>query len=194
MVSSGGQVSDRDSGANADAPGAGRGPPRTAASGQTDRDSGAAADRGGYGRGQRSGAATVGPSPQRVCRQLFQGEALQLVQSNNITVTLWVGEHDNGYVDGAASFVSTVLRPAPGPMGTTVDGRVEGQHTGDRVELRIAWHAVGVNDDDDVVRYQETGLYFVTIDDRGAMTGYSYPFERPNARSNFFIRGYLRCI
>jgi hypothetical protein len=117
-----------------------------------------------------------------------------ILQANGITVNLrLIDRNQDGRLTGEASFISTAMR------GDRVIGDVEGIENGRDLRLRIHWSyrgaarggpfGLGV----DRFRYDETGIYNGHVNENGELRGTTYPYERPNARYSWFMRGYVQC-
>lgn len=116
-------------------------------------------------------------------------------QSNAIDVALHL-ERDGNKLTGQARFHSTSLEHE-------VAGPLEGYIDGDRLHFRVNWYVLK---QETCVKYyglipvwcwtdkyDEHGIYEGTISARGEVQGSNYPFERPNARTSWFMKSELEC-
>lgn len=156
----------------------------SSARGVSDRDP---TDPAGRGTGAaRSGAVTT-------CRL---GGDCELVQSDGNIVNIHFDRlsRATGRFLGTASNYSRVL-------GGTMTGSVEGTLIGRDFRMRIHWHRgrsrrntgpLGLGREY-VPEYNETGIYTGRVRSNGELRGNVSPFERPNVRETWFIRGYIEC-
>ena len=115
-----------------------------------------------------------------------------LHQSNGIDVKVHF-DQDGNTITGGATFYSTAM---VGDVGGPLEGFVDG----DSMHFRVGWY---VNDKACVHgwsgkscsarHYDENGVYEGTISGNGELQGSNYPFERPNARTNWFLKDNLPC-
>ena len=116
-------------------------------------------------------------------------------QSNSIDVALHL-EREGDKLTGQARFYSTSLEHE-------VAGPLEGYIDGDRLHFRVNWYVLKQETCINYYglipvwcwtdKYDEHGIYEGTISARGEVQGSNYPFERPNARTSWFMKSALEC-
>jgi len=117
-------------------------------------------------------------------------------QSNAIDVALHL-EREGNKLTGQARFYSTSLEHE-------VAGPLEGYIEGDRFHFRVSWYELKQQK---CLNYYGlipvwcwtdkagggNGIYEGTISAHGEVRGSNYPFERPNARTDWFMKSELEC-
>ncbi|MBZ0086521.1 MAG: hypothetical protein K8F33_00240 [Thermomonas sp.] len=116
-------------------------------------------------------------------------------QSNAIDVALHLVREGNK-LTGQARFYST-------SFGHEIAGPLEGYIDGDRFHFRVSWYQLKQKTClkyDGLIpvwcwtdKYDENGIYEGTISAHGEVQGNNYPFERPNARTSWFMKSELEC-
>ncbi len=116
-------------------------------------------------------------------------------QSNAIDVALHLVREGNK-LTGQARFYSTSLEHE-------VAGPLEGYIDGDRFHFRVSWYQLKQETCLNYYglipvwcwtdKYDENGIYEGTISAHGEVQGNNYPFERPNARTSWFMKSELEC-
>lgn len=116
-------------------------------------------------------------------------------QTNGIDVALHL-ERDGDKLTGQARFYST-------SFGHEIAGPLEGYIDGDRFHFRVNWYQLKQKTclKYDLLipvwcwtdKYDENGIYEGTISAHGEVQGNNYPFERPNARTSWFMKSELEC-
>lgn len=116
-------------------------------------------------------------------------------QSNAIDVALHL-EREGNKLTGQAQFYSTSLEHE-------VAGPLEGYIEGDRFHFRVSWYELKQKTCINYYglipvwcwtdKYDENGIYEGTISAHGEVRGSNYPFERPNARTDWFMKSTLEC-
>lgn len=116
-------------------------------------------------------------------------------QSNAIDVAVHL-ERDGDRLTGQARFYST-------RFGHVIAGPLEGYVDGDHLHFRVRWFLLKQKTClkyDGLIpvwcwtdKYDENGIYEGTISAHGEVEGSNYPFERPNARTHWFLKSELEC-
>lgn len=116
-------------------------------------------------------------------------------QSNAIDVALHL-EREGNRLTGQARFHST-------SYDHDISGPLEGHVDGDRLHFRVNWYVL---EQESCLKYyglipvwcwtreyDEHGIYEGTISSHGEVQGSNYPFERPAARTDWFMKSELEC-
>jgi len=139
-------------------------------------------------------AVAACPSPGRACESWALAGDYALRQSNGIDVSLHF-ERTGDRLTGQARFYST-------QFSQEIAGPLEGYIEGNQLHFRVSWYLLSNTclkyyglipvwcwSD----KYDENGIYEATISDRGEVRGSNYPFERPQARTDWFLKTDLAC-
>ena len=140
-------------------------------------------------------ALSVAPAAATQCPYWKIDGDYVIRQSNSIDVALHlVREGDK--LTGQARFYSTSLEHE-------VAGPLEGYIDGDRFHFRVSWYQLTQKTCVNYYglipvwcwtdKYDENGIYEGTISAHGEVRGSNYPFERPNARTSWFMKSELEC-
>lgn len=147
-------------------------------------------------RGLIAAAAVIGALPASAgqCPYWKIDGDYVIRQSNGIDVALHL-ERAGDKLTGQARFYSTQFHH-------DIAGPLEGHIDGDRMHFRVSWYLL----QDTCLKYyglipvacwkdkyNENGIYEGTISARGEVQGSNYPFERPNARTDWFMKSELEC-
>lgn len=117
-----------------------------------------------------------------------------LRQSNGIDVALNL-VRSGDKLSGQARFYSS-------QFGHDIAGPLEGYVDSDRFHFRVAWYLLNetclkyygiIPISCWTDKYDENGLYEGVISDRGEVSGSNYPFERPHAKTSWFLKRDVEC-
>lgn len=137
---------------------------------------------------------TAFPASAQQCPYWNIGGDYVLRQSNGIDVNVHL-EREGNKLTGQARFYSSQFEH-------DIAGPLEGFVDGDQLHFRVSWYLLNntclkyyglipITCWSD--KYDENGIYEGAISANGELQGSNYPFERPNARTNWFLKSALEC-